>query len=167
MSFSARQFDVSIFTLRRAILPPSFAALFAALLMASPTFGQPANPPMSPASTVPPSILYDGLYRDVELQRIFPDSKTFPDMVPNAPPPEIVADYRAGKDQPGFDLARFVAQHFTGPTPPGPSIGPATDGTTLPAYILQLWPLLEQSARTVPAFSSLQPLPDPYVVPGG
>lgn len=122
---------------------------------------------MPPADIVPPSIAYGALYRDVELQRIFPDSKTFPDLLPDAPPSAIVSEYAANKDQPGFDLAGFVARHFTGPTPPGPSVSPATDGTTLPAYISQVWPVLEQSALTVPAYSTLQPLPEPYVVPGG
>ena len=137
------------------------------LLAAATALGQAVSPEVPPADIVPPSVVYGALYRDVELQRIFPDSKTFPDLIPDAPPSDIVAEYAASKDQPGFDLTGFVTRHFTGPTPPGPSVSPARDGTTLPAYISQVWPVLEQSARTVPAYSTLQPLPEPYVVPGG
>lgn len=141
--------------------------MLGALLAATTALGQGASTSVPPADIVPPSIAYGALYRDVELQRIFPDSKTFPDLLPDAPPSAIVSEYAATKDQPGFDLAGFVARHFTGPTPPGPSVSPATDGTTLPAYVSQVWPVLEQSAQTVPAYSTLQPLPEPYVVPGG
>ena len=141
--------------------------MLAALLAVNTGLGQGVSSPVPPADIVPPSVAYGALYCDVELQRIFPDSKTFPDLVPDAPPPDIVAEYAASMNQPGFDLAGFVARHFTGPTPPGPNVSPATDGTALPAYISQLWPVLEQSARTVPAYSTLQPLPEPYIVPGG
>jgi alpha,alpha-trehalase len=119
------------------------------------------------AETVPPSILYGPLYRDVELSAIFPDSKTFPDLIPDEAPADIVAEYEADKAQPGFDLSRFVAQHFTGPTPAGPSVQPAPTGQKLLDYVAELWSELTQSNPTVPAYSSLQPLPSPYIVPGG
>jgi hypothetical protein len=41
---------------------------------------------VGPGYPTPPSIAYGELYRDVELAAIFPDSKTFPDMIPDAPP---------------------------------------------------------------------------------
>ncbi|MBV8524588.1 MAG: alpha,alpha-trehalase TreA, partial [Acetobacteraceae bacterium] len=137
--------------------------LFSVLLFASLVAGEAA----AQIETVPPSILYGPLYSDVELQSVFPDSKTFPDMIPNESPSAIVAEYEASKNQPGFDLSGFVAQHFTGPTPPGPSIQPAPPGKPLLDYVAELWSELTQSTPTVPAYSSLQPLPFPYVVPGG
>jgi alpha,alpha-trehalase len=122
---------------------------------------------VGPAYTTPPSLAYGELYRDVELAAIFPDSKTFPDMIPDASPETIRAEYRAAKAAPGFDLATFVGRHFTGPIPPGPAVDPAPPGQRLLDYVARLWPVLQQQATSVPPYATLQPLPYPYVVPGG
>jgi alpha,alpha-trehalase len=122
---------------------------------------------VGPAYTTPPSIEYGELYRDVELASIFADSKTFPDMIPDAPPAAILREYSAAKTVPGFDLAAFVQKHFTGPTPRGPTVNPATPDQHLLDYVASLWPILQQAQTSVPAYSTLQPLPYPYVVPGG
>jgi alpha,alpha-trehalase len=122
---------------------------------------------VGPGYTTPPSIAYGELYRDVELAAIFPDSKTFPDMIPDAVPAAIVDEYRAAKRSPGFNLPSFVQQHFTGPTPPGPTVNPAPPGRRLLDFVMGLWPILQQEASAVPPYSTLQPLPYPYVVPGG
>jgi alpha,alpha-trehalase len=122
---------------------------------------------VGPGYTTPPSIAYGELYRDVELAAVFPDSKTFPDMIPDATPATVVDEYRAAKGSPGFDLASFVQQHFTGPTPPGPTVNPAPPGRRLLDYVMGLWPILQQEAISVTPYSTLQPLPYPYVVPGG
>ena len=119
------------------------------------------------AYPTPPSIAYGELYRDVELASIFPDSKTFPDMIPDAPPERILDEYRAAKGTTDFDLATFVGKHFTGPTPPGPTVNPAARGQRLLEYVTSLWPILQQTAISVPPYSTLQQLPYPYVVPGG
>jgi len=122
---------------------------------------------VGPGYPTPPSIAYGELYRDVELAAIFPDSKTFPDMIPDASPETILDEYRAVKGSPGFDLASFVRQHFTGPTPPGPTVKPAPRGRRLLDYVMRLWPILQQEAISLPPYSTLLPLPYPYVVPGG
>src|ERR1700691_1954059 len=70
----------------------------------------------------PPSITYGPLYRAVELGWIFPDSKTFPDMIPGAFPTQVLEDYDVAKRTPGFSLANFVNQYFSGPEPAGPTI---------------------------------------------
>jgi alpha,alpha-trehalase len=119
------------------------------------------------ADTTPPSIAYGDLYRAVELGGVFPDSKTFPDMIPDAKPAEIVKRYHAEKAKPDFDLAAFVHRHFTGPTPPGPTVEPAAADEHLLAYVHRLWAALRQSEPKVPPYATLQPLPHPYVVPGG
>ncbi|MFL5289110.1 MAG: alpha,alpha-trehalase TreA [Rhodopila sp.] len=115
----------------------------------------------------PPSIEYRNLYRDVELASVFPDSKTFPDLIPAAAPQDILNEYNAVRTFPGFDLTAFVNQYFSGPTPPGPTINPASGNQHLLDYIESLWPALQQKTTTVPAYSTLLPLPYPYVVPGG
>jgi len=122
---------------------------------------------VGPGYATPPSIAYGELYRDVELAAIFPDSKTFPDMIPDASPETILYEYRAAKGSPGFDLASFVRQHFTGPTPPGPTVKPTPRGRRLLDYVMRLWPILQQEVISVPPYSTLLPLPYPYVVPGG
>lgn len=54
----------------------------------------------SPVVPVPPSEQYPALYRDVQLAHLFPDSKTFADMVPLSPPAQIATAYDAAKQQP-------------------------------------------------------------------
>jgi neutral trehalase len=54
--------------------------LFLALVPASGVQAQSIGPDY----TVPPSIEYGPLFRDVQLRAIFPDSKTFPDLIPTA-----------------------------------------------------------------------------------
>jgi alpha,alpha-trehalase len=122
---------------------------------------------VGPAYTTPPSIEYGELYRDVELASIFSDSKTFPDMIPDAPPATILHEYGAAKTKPGFDLSAFVENHFSGPTPAGPTVNPAAPDQHLLDYVASLWPVLQQAEMSVPAYSTLQPLPYSYVVPGG
>ena len=144
--------------LRRAIIS---AGIWASLAVGA--YAQNVGPDYP----IPPSLEYGRLYRDVELSTIFPDSKTFPDLIPAVSPSDTVLDYNAAKDLPGFDLQNFVSQYFSGPIPPGPTVNPASSGQPLLSYITSLWPVLQQSAPTVPAYSTLLPLPYPYVVPGG
>jgi alpha,alpha-trehalase len=147
-------------TLRQVIFTAAVSAIcFAAGPVRAQTVG--------PTYTTPPSIAYGELYRDVELASIFSDSKTFPDMVPDASPAIILREYSAAKTAPGFDLAVFVQKHFTGPTPAGPTVNPAMPDQHLLDYVASLWPILQQAETSVPAYSTLQPLPYPYVVPGG
>jgi alpha,alpha-trehalase len=122
---------------------------------------------VGPDYPVPPSVEYGHLYRDVELGSIFPDSKTFPDLVPVIPPSDTLRDYETAKVSPGFDLPGFVNHYFHGPLPPGPNVHPAADDERLIEYVESLWPVLRQSAASVPPYSTLLPEPYPYVVPGG
>ncbi len=114
----------------------------------------------------PPSELYGDLFVAVQSQQIFPDQKTFVDAVPNSDPASIVQLYEQLKNQPNFDLQRFVLANFT--LPSEPVITPPS-GQTLREHIDWLWPKLTRTttAADVPASSSLIPLPKPYVVPGG
>ena len=60
-----------------------------------------------------PSQLYGQLFLDVQMQRVFPDSKTFVDAIAKDTPAIIVQRYQEEKQEPGFDLAGFVARNFT------------------------------------------------------
>ena len=106
------------------------------------------------------------LFHDVQMARVFADSKTFVDAKAKLAPAEIVARYAAAKTQPGFDLRAFVAEHFEAPAPAGE--GPRSDTTqTMEEHIAKLWPALTRQPDAADARSTLIPLPQSYVVPGG
>ncbi|WP_205502098.1 alpha,alpha-trehalase TreF [Rufibacter psychrotolerans] len=104
------------------------------------------------------------LFRQVQLAAVFPDSKTFPDCLPNSSPEEILQAYDREKGKPGFDLKAFVLRHFT--LPPEPATEFRSDAA-LPVerHINKLWPVLTR--QPIPEGSSLITLPHAYVVPGG
>lgn len=118
------------------------------------------------ADTLTPADRYQELFIAVQMGRVFEDSKTFVDCVPRGNPEEILEDYRKHCDGPGFDLKRFVHQHFAPPkvhkdhyvSPPGQS---------LKDHIDSLWNVLTRHPHQHPADSSILPLPNEYVVPGG
>jgi alpha,alpha-trehalase len=100
------------------------------------------------------------------MARIFPDSKTFVDARPLLAPPEIVARYAAAKDAPAFNLRAFVEQNFEMPRATGADFHADTT-RTMEEHIRALWPVLSRAHDTPDPRSSLIPLPNPYVVPGG
>jgi alpha,alpha-trehalase len=118
------------------------------------------------ASPVPPSARLGDLFEEVQLRSVFPDSKTFADMVFREEPAAILAEYQTSKDKPGFDLAAFINRHFSMPAE-GPSVSPAMPGEALEPYIARLWDVLKHQTTEPVDRSSLLSLPYPYVVPGG
>jgi alpha,alpha-trehalase len=128
-----------------------------------------ANPhaESSPVETAPPSEMYGELYRAVELAGVFPDSKMFADMIPNVSPKQITADYQKARGQANFDLHSFVAGHFSAP-PRDESAYVSDPDQTVVAHVDTLWNVLRRQPDTVVSrWSSLLPLPAPYIVPGG
>jgi len=104
------------------------------------------------------------LLRDVQMQRIFPDGKTFLDCIPAYDDQEINEKYLQQKDRPGFDLKKFVSEHFELPVPI--SQGYSSDvKKTLEENIETLWGYLTRQPDK--GGGSLIPLPYPYIVPGG
>ncbi|MBU9222014.1 alpha,alpha-trehalase TreA [Burkholderia multivorans] len=128
----------------------------------------------SPAATVPnataatllppPSQMYGDLFVAVQTAPIYPDQKTFVDATPDTDPATIMQLYQQQKSQPGFSLKAFVEQHFTPPAQGGVTPPP---NQTLREHIDWLWPQLTRTTTTAPPYSSLIPMPKPYVVPGG
>ncbi|MCJ8165184.1 alpha,alpha-trehalase TreF [Pontibacter sp. E15-1] len=104
------------------------------------------------------------LFEQVQLQSVFPDSKTFPDCVPRAAPNQIVQAYQRKKGQPDFDLKAFVLANFELPPQPATNF---TSDTSLTAteHIEYLWPVLTRQPGA--DGGSLIPLPEQYIVPGG
>ncbi|HEV8496720.1 MAG TPA: alpha,alpha-trehalase TreF, partial [Gemmatimonadaceae bacterium] len=79
---------------------------------------------------------------------------------------EISKRYADAKKAAGFNLRSFVEQNFELPRPVGRDF--QTDTTqTMEEHIRALWPVLTRSPDTADARSSLIPLPNAYVVPGG
>ncbi len=106
------------------------------------------------------------LFRDVQMQAIFPDSKTFVDLVPDRPYGELIALYREQKGNPGFELSEFVKAHFSDPFITGQVM--VTDTTkNMYEHISSMWPKLTRGPDKAVAYSSRIPLPHKYVVPGG
>ncbi len=116
--------------------------------------------PLSPAER------YAEFFVAVQRSNVFADSKTFPDCVPRRPPDDILADYRARRDDPGFSLAHFVGENFTIEAVHA-SHYVSDPASTLLDHIHGLWPVLTRQPRDHPSFCSLLPLPNSYVVPGG
>ena len=114
----------------------------------------------------PPQVLFGDLYADVELERVFADSKEFADATPKSPPPEILALYHAQKPNSLEGLKRFVVTHFELPSEAATPQA-ASEQVPLLRHIDALWTLLTRDEPTVAPYSSLLPLPRPYVVPGG
>ena len=98
------------------------------------------------------------------MQRVFPDGKTFLDCTPAYDDQKINEKYLEQKDLPGFDLKKFVADHFQLPVPI--SRGYTSDANkTLEENIETLWGYLTRQPDK--GGGSLIPLPYPYIVPGG
>jgi alpha,alpha-trehalase len=114
----------------------------------------------------PPQVLFGDLYADVELEGVFSDSKEFADATPKSPPPDILALYHAEKPNSPEALKRFVVTHFD---LPAEAATPEAVSEQVPIrrHIDALWTLLTRQEPTVAPYSSLLPLPRPYVVPGG
>jgi alpha,alpha-trehalase len=106
------------------------------------------------------------LFQAVQLSGIFEDSKTFADARPRFAPQDITARYASAKSAPQFNLREFVAQQFELPRPVGEGFR-SDRSQTMEQHIRALWPVLTRPPDTADARSSLIPLPNPYVVPGG
>jgi len=124
--------------------------------------------PLQPAHSYPPSPrdLFDGLFSAVQLAQVYPDGKTFADAIPQAPPSRILSEYRTERPAGVEALRSFLETRFRlpGEAATAAAIG-AAPGIT--AHIDELWSQLTRETPTAPRWSSLLPLPRPYVVPGG
>ncbi|HET6253754.1 MAG TPA: alpha,alpha-trehalase TreF [Puia sp.] len=119
-----------------------------------------------PIVTIPPDKTYGKLFVDVQMGQVFPDGKTFVDCVPKRKPADIVADYEAQKGAPGFDLKKFVLDNFDLPVNPAEAYK-SNMSEDVVTHIKNLWSVLKRTPDKVVEGSSLLPLPNPYIVPGG
>lgn len=114
-----------------------------------------------------PDVLYGVLFEDVQMNNIFPDNKTFVDCVPKRNPADIVKDYLSMKNNPlvKFSLRGFVEANFTLPGQADTTYH-SSEGDIV-THINKLWKLLERRPDQQVDCSTLLPLPNPYIVPGG
>ncbi|MBK6827185.1 MAG: alpha,alpha-trehalase TreF [Chitinophagaceae bacterium] len=105
-----------------------------------------------------------GLFREVQIKKIFPDGKTFVDCVPKIPEREIETKFELLKDKPGFNLKTFVLTHFELPVPHSDHYK-SDNSKSVRENIETLWDVLTR--EPVKKDGSLIPLPYPYIVPGG
>jgi alpha,alpha-trehalase len=127
------------------------------------------------AEVLPPHALYGELFTRVQEAQVFSDGKDFCDALPKGSPAEILARYRAGMPRTPEELKAFVADNFTAPaavgSTPAATVARAAPGapagTPLIAHIDALWGVLTRQPADIPPYSSLLPLPRPFVVPGG
>jgi len=114
----------------------------------------------------PPETLFADLFIAVQTGNVFSDSKTFVDAVPDAAPDAILAAYHASRPHSPEQLRAFVEHHFALPSASTTATEPPAR-ISLVAHIDRLWNQLTRSTPNAPDYSSLLPLPAPYVVPGG
>ncbi len=112
-------------------------------------------------AAVTPADIYGSLYRAIELDHVFPDSKTFADMVPREAPAAILSAYQRENPQGRAAVAAFVARHFREPGDSGQQKLPMRD------HIRALWPVLARPPLAIVPGSSALQLPEAYVVAGG
>lgn len=107
------------------------------------------------------------LFEAVQMGAVFDDSKTFVDAVPRTDPEAIRERFARRRENPEFDLERFVTRHFELPAMPGSDLDLPAD-RTMERHLEMLWDELTVGPdHSVHPRSSLIELPYPYVQPGG
>jgi alpha,alpha-trehalase len=138
---------------------------YAALLVALACRTTGVEPPNA-EQRYDPSRHLGQLFHDIQLARLFPDSKTFVDARALVPPAQIASAYDKEKNEAGFSLRAFVERHFQMPQPVGGEFR-ADTSRAMEQHIRALWTSLIRTADSADAGSTRIPLPNAYVVPGG
>jgi alpha,alpha-trehalase len=140
------------------------AGLSLALLPAAHGQSQPAAAVAAPQ---PPQVLFKDLFIAVQSAKLFPDSKAFADAVPKSAPAAILSRFDAAKPVSREALQAFVAENFVLPAQVSGPAPPTAEPVSITRHIDLLWDQLTRTTTSAPPYSSLLPLPEPYVVPGG
>ena len=118
-----------------------------------------------------PDKIYGQLFKDVQLQKILPDGKTFVDCIPKRKVTDIMYDYGMMKG-PNMNLKKFVEDNFN--LPITPQLNYIQKENSAAMHIKNLWGVLKREADVSPHWEgkegnggSLLALPYPYIVPGG
>ena len=147
-------------------MKPTFYTLILIILVAAcRNAPQISDLPIENKRELPPNERFGTLFESVQLNRVFPDGKTFVDCNPKFTTDEIMANYEAQKDQADFDLSKFVATHFEEPKQYASGFQ-ADTSRSVAEHINTLWPILTRQPDQNNT-GSLFPLPNAYIVPGG
>jgi alpha,alpha-trehalase len=116
-----------------------------------------------------PDVVYAELFSAVQRSGIFKDSKTFVDAIPKKDPKQILADYRRVMSNPAirFSLQRFIEANFTLPDTTTAVVSNKPAVFPVRQHIKKLWSELQRKADVVAEGSTLLPLPNSYIIPGG
>lgn len=106
------------------------------------------------------------LFQVIQTQPVFEDSKTLVDAIPLQAPAVLLDEYNGLKKQGLFDLQRFVVAHFQMPGTEA-SAFVTQAGISMEQHLNHHWQYLTRQADESQPYSSLLPLPNAYVVPGG
>lgn len=129
--------------------------------------GGPTERPASDTGYYRPSQQLPQLFHQVQMQRVFEDSKTFVDSRALRAPREIEAAFERTSDRSPAALRSFVEQHFH-PPPQQPAQPFQTDTQLgMTEHLREHWQYLTRPADPAQRWSTLIPLPHAYVVPGG
>ncbi|WP_316831535.1 alpha,alpha-trehalase TreF [Pedobacter aquatilis] len=114
-----------------------------------------------------PRQIYPGLFEKVQLEKVYPDGKSFVDAIPKSKPADIMTAYLQKKDLKDFNLKTFVEEHFSLPQNHN-AVYHSDISLGIEKHLDTLWTVLKRNPDTTSAFqTSLLPLPKPYIVPGG
>ena len=105
------------------------------------------------------------LFTLIQQSQVFPDGKTFVDMVPRKRMRAIREEYIVAREDPHFDLHEFVKRHFYEFIPDGSGAHLPHDPEPIEDHIERLWHDLRRRNRK--SRGSLIALPYYYTVPGG
>ena len=122
-------------------------------------------------STNLPPVSYQDYYKSdfyhtAQMAHFYPDSKTFSDATPHLPLNQLLATYAIEKNKEDFDLETFIEDNFEIPQPFQADFV-SDRSKTVQEHIVALWDQLTRSPDNIKANSSLIPLPEDYIVPGG
>ncbi len=118
-----------------------------------------------PKLSLSPDERYGALFDSIQMNGIFPDSKTFVDCVPKRSTDSLLAAYETERKKPDFNLQSFVNQYFIIPQSVTDSY--QSNMSESPSeHIESLWSVLSRQADTAD-YGTKVPLPKPYIVSGG
>ena len=114
-----------------------------------------------------PDQLLGVLFADVQESGLFPDGKTFADLVPKKRARAVYDEYMVAQGDPQFDLREFVSRHFYDLSDTVHHKQPfeMVKHETVSDRITRMWDYLERKNRR--DRGSLLAVPYPYIVPGG
>lgn len=106
-------------------------------------------------------------FERVQMEEVFHDSKTFVDSSPAFEPEIVLNKYKSEKNNPSFNLKKFVKENFVLTPSAGENLK-LDKNRTMEEHISALWEILLRGPdKKASSYSTLLPLPYPYIVPGG